>query len=133
MKSSIPFPPEPEGWNQRLLSHETKNTLSLIPHLSAIGPPITQPRRSPITNKLAEMIWDEIKSLFSTFRHNFTNPWSLLQCCWYISIWLLKLWNKNCWEAHGQTCTETRQVGHYPCQELKQIMGIWTISKPGKQ
>ena len=63
MKSSIPFPPEPEGWNQRLLSHETKNTLSLIPHLSAIGPPITQPRRSPITNKLAEMRQNSI-SLF---------------------------------------------------------------------
>ena len=81
---------------------------------------MTQPKRSPITNRLAE-----------TFPHNSINPvWSstypgaFLQRGGYLCPRLLELRDEDGRETHGEASTQARQVGDQPGQELGRKLGI---------
>ena len=89
--------------------------------LSAIGPPMTQPSRSPITNKLAETFPGKYPSVWLA---SFdlcppTYPGAFLQRGCYLWSWLLELGDQDGREAHGEASTQPREVGHQPGQELK--------------
>ena len=93
-------------------------------YLSAMGPPMTHPSRSPITNKLAVSWLNKSPSFMISL--SVTYPGALLKGCGDLCLRMLELGDEDGRESHWQASTETWQVGDHSSQELDMIIKLWT-------